>query len=556
VLRCRETAGKDVAKFGGPAHPGVIDILRDQDKPARFQVDRKRLRGLVGYEKGNIHRPGVVLNVFSEGEILRGYNKEIATMLERACASPIPSEVGLGSATEASITSRLVVVHEYGSDRSEAIHDSLKILGGRPVDKTVIVALDEFFGLDPTNLKSLAEVDLRQEGDTRLPKDRFYVGPEKKMDRLVPYYANVLVLAYNTEVLGEDWKAKTKATWPDIEAAALELKERMPRLPSEERPEWERFREEAFAKPLLGSSSGGERLWPFEVGAWSTETLACILLDAVVSGTGGVQPLKHRLAATPGVFNSELFNTELIEGVDDELGKQVEKRLIDLHDVREMPGLTSALTSLARLFKYCWRYWELQLGPSRRREIETALHNKLVPNAAFYVCWYSQLRELVSEYPQLGSKLRVCPLPGRGFKGDWFLGVVDGSVSLSLGEDVLRTLCADNEEHKRFVRGVGLPVGRRYCEIQNGEMEVADFLAWPRARVDSQTQGGRLVDVMAIHQNALSRAHIPRYESFRGILGTLGRQLAASADAEIEYDVQDCINRLPKVVSFRNHGEQ
>jgi hypothetical protein len=585
--------------------PGVVEVLEgpppSEDAPTRFQVNRQRLRGLVGYDKGDIHRPGIVLNVFSEGQILEGYNSEIQTMLERACAAPAPGELG-SSQVDPTFASRLVSVHKYRSDRSEAIHDSLKILGGKPVDKTVLVAVDEFFGVQEgirSPLESLASIDstpdeeepsraeqgeaahkkpLDREGHEKRYDKRYYVGAPRNYDKLVPYYGNVLVLAYNIEALPDF--CVDNLTWSGLELQMQSLGD--PKEPPTKKREWPAYLEKYFRTPLLNKEDTGT--WPFEVGAWSAETLACIFLDAVVSGIGGIAPDPKSLIEPK---SPRLFSPSAVEKVDDALGKQVGDKLKTLDPANPPQDLKDALASLARLLKRCWRSFEF--GPTRRQEIEKALQNKLVPNAAVYVCWYSQLRELIDENPQLGSKLKVCPLPGRGFKGDWFLGVVEGSVSLSLGEEVVKRLCSKDEEQKRFVRGVGLPVSRRYCPMaaegattaaakdsaasakdQDGacgapekEGAVSDedtapnFLAWPRGR-DTP-----LIKVIKIHQNALSRAHIPGYQSFRGMLGTLGRQLAASGlgekderqKREIDEDVKDCIKRLSSVIRFASEPD-
>lgn len=534
------------ARAHEPAIPGVIHVDSSSNRRS-FCVDREKLRGLVGYDKGNIHRPGLVLNVFSEGAILQGYNDEIATMLDRACASDISSQRETRSLLEHEPP--LVTVHKYGSDRSEAIHDSLRIQGGKPVDKTVIVAFDEFFGASSDDgeksksallEKALAVVNVADEGHgkkDKAPLHSYLSMQGSAADRLVPYYANVLVLAYNTDVVTE---LSSSPTWQEILDCATGLKTRTPRHPpsSGTGRRWEKLIESAFTRPLIEDASRPPALWPFEVGAWSTETLACILLDALVAGLGKPE-------CRMNLTETDLFDPQKVHTADSERGQAVRKLLLTTHDDAGRDGLGKALTPLAKLFKLCWRYWELGIAPAHRKQIESVLEKKLVPNAAFYVCWYSQLRELIEEHPQLAKKLKVLALPGGGFKGDWFLGVVNGSVSVSLGEDVLRTLCHRDEDHKRFLRGVGLPVGQRYCEQRDRKYVGDSFLAWPRACEDL-----KLVSLIKIHQRALSRSHIPGYERFHGMLGNLGRQLAFSGEKEIAADVKDCINRLRSVVEF------
>lgn len=549
----------------GEVVPGVIKIHHEaHDKPSSttFTVDRKTLRGLVGYDKGDIHRPGILLNVFSEGALLDGYNDEIRTMLERACASPVPSEVAFSGEQDQRLLSRIVTVQKYRSDSSEAIHDSLTILGSNPVDKTVLVGVDEFVAADRERRQGKTKI-LDAFADLPLPDPppgekrwRYYVGnpdttrgPDSPTNRLRPYYANVLVLAYNSRLVNADWTNKKLPTWSEILDVIKTARWEPPALPQVSSPKtegdvWDAFIDEWFARPYLKRSRADEQrcsaYWPFEVGAWSPETLACILLDAIVSGS----------SSGPTLNEKDLYDPDKVAKTDKARGEKLLEFIKGLEGPKKEKlrlGLTKELTSLAYLFYYSWRHWELNLGRAQTQRIEGRLANKLVPNAAVYVCWYTQLRELIDEYPQLGSIMRVSPLPGSGSKGDWFMGVARGSVSLSLGKDVLDTLSAEDEDRKRFVRGVGLPVYNAYTK----EGQEKDFLAWPRAK--GREKGIYLKDVIDIHQRALSRSKIPDYVGLRGMLGTFGRQIAFSAEDEsmsTEDAVKDCIDRLPKIVKL------
>ena len=105
-----------------------------------------------------------------------------------------------------------------------------------------------------------------------------------------------------------------------------------------------------------------------------------------------------------------------------------------------------------------------------KREIEKTLPN----DAAIYACWYSQLRELVDRCPSLADKLDVVALPGGGFTGDWYIGILKGSVSPVLGRSIIeKRICTRDEEYKRFARGWAFP--NRKSLIGTGRM------AWPRA---------------------------------------------------------------------------
>jgi hypothetical protein len=231
--------------------------------------------------------------------------------------------------------------------------------------------------------------------------------------------------------------------------------------------------------------------------------MACVLLDLLVASSGGVAEL-----------------SEVIKVACEE----------------KRSGSKEALTGLTKLFRCSFRSW-VRFGSEKRRAWGETYRTRLVPNAAVYVCWYSQLRELIDEHPELATKLAVAPLPGGGVKGDWYLGVAAGSVSMKLGINVLKILCSDSEEYKRFVRGVGLPVRKKY--------DHSTFLGWPRAE-----PGTLLSTVLEIHKAALSRSAIGGYQRSRAALGTLGLQLAYLEAKEADIFVGSCLDRLGEMVRF------
>jgi hypothetical protein len=146
---------------------------------------------------------------------------------------------------------------------------------------------------------------------------------------------------------------------------------------------------------------------------------------------------------------------------------------------------------------------------------ESGAKRKEMPlDAAVYICWYSQLRELISraadENRDLATKLRICALPSGGFTGDWYIGVVNGSVSLSLGQALVETLCRKKEAYKRFVRGVGLPTEKEFYSDK--------FFAWPGSGVSLSTLG-------KILEGAGSRAKINGYQDIKTVLYWAWRDL-------------------------------
>jgi KaiC/GvpD/RAD55 family RecA-like ATPase len=466
------------------AVPPVIVPQKDN----YFAVDRTKLQGLVGHDRGEIYRPGVVVNLFREGEVLEHYNAEIRTMLERAFACPSDSGRDL---TSGSGGDEKVTVFEFGSDKSEAVHDSLKILGGKPVERTVVYAVDEFYSESsgegrgvPQTLGLLTKGDLEGIGE----RDEFR---HWSADSTVPYYSNVLLVAYNRELVARiRGRGARTIDW-------------------EKRLDWRSLSDclatgSPIAHDVDDPADKGSVVWPFECGAWSGETLACVLLDALISA-GRYEP---------------------------DLGKVVELACAETNRRKT----ERILCGLGKLFHRSFRSW-VRAAPEKRKRWGRRYHDRIIPNAAVYVCWYSQLRELIEEHPELATKLSVCALPGDGVTGDWYLGVAAGSVSMKLGISVLNILCSQNEEYKRFIRGVGLPVRNAY--------EDSAFVAWPNAR-----RRTLLRTILQIHERARARSRIVGYQESRAALGTLGTQLAYLRDSAREDFVTSLLDRLGPMVGF------
>ena len=156
----------------------------------------------------------------------------------------------------------------------------------------------------------------------------------------------------------------------------------------------------------------------------------------------------------------------------------------------------------------------LMFKHSGHSEMEPGQREAPLPgNAAVYVCWYSQLREVINKHPGLAGVLRIMNLPGSGFRGDWMLRVEKGSVSVRLGNAIVESLTSRNEDYERFRNGVGLPSG--------GEFETSEFLAWHGA--DSSVM---LSDVYNLWRGAHRRSKIERYEGINRVLYSIGDTLA------------------------------
>jgi KaiC/GvpD/RAD55 family RecA-like ATPase len=511
--------------------PGVIAAERG----GVFDVNLELLEGLVGFEQGRVHRPGLVVSVFSEGSILGRYNAEIRTMLERAFASPSSGRVGAESGLSR-IPDADISVMEFDSGKSGPLHQSLDVLRGKPIDKTVVCALDEFF-LGPNAAGFTTPTDAATPGvlGQRLPgpssatltdvlcdltsvthdvvsKFRKELWPDNKYPKTVvavPYYSNLLVLAYRADVLGSTLERTIRRdsgrTW-SILANAIEK----------------------------GNHS---TFWGFECGAWSRETLACVVLDLLLSPTDLPVPRSVR---------------KVIEGAC---------------AGRRLKSLSAEFSALRRLFRNSMRIDhglfpagpQTDPGPHQKeestrlppslpsgrglrpralmREIE-AYSQKLVGNAAIYLGWYSQLRELIDEHPEVGPNLKVIALPGGGIRGDWYLGVVKGSVSVKLGLNIIKILANENEDSRRFIRGVGLPVlGKR---SDGTPVDMKSRMAWYRGQVP-------LSAVLKIHKNARSRSRFSDYQGCRETLAALGEQIAFTVDCDRE-SIEALLSRASRII--------
>ena len=135
-------AGKSELEHSNESVPGVVLLGKSEERDA-FRVDTQYLEGLLGFEKGQIQRPGLAIHLFEENEAVHGqYNREIQLMLQSGLAA-WPSDKPVERPRIEAVGE--VTVLPFKSKFSEAVHDSLRILReGAPLDKTVLFTVDEF----------------------------------------------------------------------------------------------------------------------------------------------------------------------------------------------------------------------------------------------------------------------------------------------------------------------------------------------------------------------------------------------------------------------------
>lgn len=490
-----------------------------------FRVDTDYLKGLVGFGTERIYRPGLSLYIFQESEIFKEYNVEIANLLNYAFASPPVRKAGsMNNPQNANVN-----VFSFNNKMVESVQDSLGVLGGMPVDRTVVCTVDEFWVSAAGDYHSLEDITPSIEKDVK--GDKFLVSLDSNRLRAMPYYANVLLLAYRKDIadsLGAQEKKKLNELLPSVD-----FKEVFHRFRS-----WDHVRK--FAALLKEASVSGVSL-SFDYDKSASETFSCVLMDALISGYelamdrqgDGILSdalLDKEIAKMTFTDGKESADCTLLHRIDEQRGDKVykiiagqfhESKKIAEETIKELKVLQSLLLETEKDLK----------------EINSDVPNgtgELHPDAAVYLCWYSQLREFLIRNPDLCDKIDICALPGRGFRGDWFLGIVSGSVSINLGLKVMDILCSETEEYKRFLRGVGLPTRKSFYTVskRNGP----DFFAWPYS-------GQSLNKVLEIHRQALVRSSIPDYKRFKPVLTNFCRRIAGK-----EYDpdlLKSLIERLP-----------
>jgi KaiC/GvpD/RAD55 family RecA-like ATPase len=471
-------------------------------EPDAFRLDRDELEGLVGFETGEIHRPGLLLYVFSEyakledAEERKGlgdqerYNALLETLVKSAFGRPTGILEGPLPPEKPGVD---VAVSCFNSVESEAVHDSLRLLAGGPIDRTVLFTLDEFWATEERSTEFLTTVEEENlDPVDRCMRDRdHHIVWWNKPAAVWPYCANVLLLAYRTDLAeralapggGNDWVERVlrnprqdvgaPTSWKDVEVLADALGQAAGKEPQ--------------------APQGGETATPPAFKFWfdraANETLACALMDALIVRRRA--PRSYDGDKPPDYGRTEQQN--LCEG----FVPQLEKILKDKDTAEEVNAL--------------WNLFYLADTEDRSRRL-------LVPDAGLYLCWYSQLRDLIDRVPSLAGVLNVCALPGGGFTGDWFVGIAKGSVSKGLGRKVLKLLCSQEEQYKRFVMGVGLPTLRSFYKETEGT-RAPKFFAWPRGW---EVPVSRIRD---IHAQALSRSFIEDYTKFRSALATVASRL-------------------------------
>ena len=414
-------------------------VLRPDKKDGhKLIADAALLNDFVGFESGQIERPGIVLQLYQEGTTQRAYNLDVLRRLQERYGKPDGHRIpGV----------RLISFHPQRLASVPQKQESPS-----PKEHTVVRMIDEF-------------------ERSSYPDQR-----DNKM-----FIRNVLVMAYRTDWLGSsDFSLMTN--WQAIANKINSC-----------------CNEEAFGTMLCIDHS-------------APETLACLVLGCLLRG-GAFNPKSKKQRST------NLF-----------LEESRKKGIC-----RELSALRALI--LSPLGKHHGNF-------KRRTQTLTEFRNvKLAPDSAVYVCWYSQLRDLLNNYPELATQLNVCSLPGGGFRGDWYLRVDPGSVSVSLGKSIVEELVSQGEDFERFQVGLSLPVNKSIWE--------SDLLAWPGASATVT-----MTQMHKIWIGAKRRSSIKKYVYFNRLLSGIGETVfrmhpptSNGAGDEFSEHVSGIISRLQNLVT-------
>ena len=375
--------------------PGVIKKIGGD----KFEIDHAYLRGLIGFDTRNIRRPKVQLQLFEERvEAHESYNKEVKELLTSA----------IGQEGEVSL------IRVYPED-SEAFHASIEILSEKPVDKTIVLTVDEFSsgwlsqpGKNFLNIYNLVDQESKPqypEFQMNLFLDSFLgsvfrkaVDPQEETDNsegknkktkelyFLPYYCNVLMLAFCNVAPNKE----KISSWKDISSL--------------------------LTADIKFIYDPGPR-----------ETLACTLLDALYAANIE-QPGESNKKKFQGFIDSLLAKRNFKNECEE---LEANWKIFNHKSSEEQEDQRSSSIS------------QVKVNPI---EAYTKKIGILGNGKEFiFLGWYSQLCDLIESNPGIAKKITFCALPGRGFTGDWFIGIRKGSVSKNLGMDIIRALCKNSE---------------------------------------------------------------------------------------------------------------
>jgi len=476
--------------------PGVI--IRKPENV--FTIDNEKLLGLVGFDIEKIHRPGISIYLYDEQDTHAAYNKEIDILIKSAFGKDIKQSENNNRDDD----NDDVAVYPINPSSTAPFHESLGLLEGKPINKTIICAVDEFFRstqrnkdikksllpidfkklnnkayqifdeLDIQKLNNIRKSDYIDEKDRTLSIADIYKVPDYSTMYEVPncytlpYYDNVLVIAINTTDIKEEFNVfKNKIN------ARVEGNENLVNYRLSDLKDFLEAVEKNFTNHEKNKS--GSKITLVDFNPKAEETLSCLLLDTIYSSKT-IPDIEKKVQDWYKDFKYYLKSLDKIELADNLKNLsdilRMSPKSIRWRDLKSIDPESSMFFNqaekkiLSTEYEECNNYEELKKTVGDKNEIidKNVNSSDLSPNSVLYICWYSELRDMIEKNPYLGDKIKILPLPGGGFRGDWHLGILRGSVSANLGYNVLQILCNEKEDYNRFIRGVGLPTSIRFFE--------------------------------------------------------------------------------------------
>lgn len=450
--------------------PGVITY-----ENGSFDVDFNILRGLVGFETGKIYRPDLNIILSKGNKYFKDYIKEITQMLEFGLAESMKRKAVM---QRKDFSINVIEVDNIGS---EALYEAISFNEGGPVNKTVLYSVDEFY-LAEKKVTDISKVmvylkDYKRFGTPAqdsvgtsksikkiLNKDRYIIKKDinKKgiYNYLVPLYTNALYLLIDKECLKERHDKKEESSsrksiqeMMESEKEDLSSRESIQEIKEsgkEDLTSWKIIHE------IVKGGNNESELISFN--HISKETISCVFIDLILSTF-----LRYKENSTNKDEDKKVLRIgKLIKLLEDFLG--INKKEDEKKDI--YADFEAFHKVFSGFFKKTYNRKEDENNNECRKS-----------RSPLKLVWHSHLREIFdskeidnnitsSSSKNLNSidDYEVIPLPGGGFVGDWYVGILKGSTNIHQGIRVIETICNEVEDYKRYTIGVGLPVREKFYE--------------------------------------------------------------------------------------------
>jgi KaiC/GvpD/RAD55 family RecA-like ATPase len=397
-------------------------------RPPKLVVDASRFEGLIGLEGESPRRAGL------------GFSLYIETECQLEEADQLKSRASMLLGQEAKV--------KYFAPRdAESLHEAWRMWDNLPLPDTEVIMLDEFCScpdakedtIGLANLQTFVSEDFRckaPDGSNLQVSKAYRPGMVKdKPCYALPYFSNVMLLAWDSGLSSGDTALLT--TLEGYGKTTTEL--------------WRRLAE-------------SDVVFDYDRRAWESE--ACMFMELLGQDMGALrewfrgkfmQPWLDDAVARLGAFR-----------------KLVQKTQPGAH-ISSEPRTASPSSLKARRPT---RRTKLDKRPSLRE----LRRNAADPRAGVWCHWFTTLRDMLSMYPDLGPQIRVAALPFGGFRGDWYLGMASGSVSLPTGWNVIKRLCGQDRDPTKLDSGIGLPVWEASYEATDSTDCCANAPVWPNSQ--------------------------------------------------------------------------